>query len=134
MAISDQSAGHIEMHAAVSADASEQLEVRDIVAGGWHTLRLSGELDLVSTVILSDAADRIAMDAIDGVVLDLAKVDFMDSTGVRAVLALQDRCAKLSTELRIVPGPRAVQRVFEVTGLVERLPFQAAGAGDPASG
>jgi len=133
MAISDQS-DHIEVHAATAAAASEQLEVRDIVAGGWHTLRLSGELDLVSTAILSDAADRIAMDSIAGVVLDLAKVDFMDSTGVRAILAMQERCAKSSTELRIVPGPRAVQRVFEVTGLVERLPFQAAGAGEPAAG
>jgi anti-anti-sigma factor len=100
--------------------------VQDAVAGGWHTLRLSGEVDLVTTTVLADAVERIPLGSVDGVVLDLSRVSFMDSTGVRSVLGLQERCSEAATELRIVPGPRAVQRVFEVTGLSGRLPFEPA--------
>ncbi len=106
--------------------ASPQLGVQDAVAGGWHSLRLTGELDLVTAPLLGTAVDGIAMAEIDGVTLDLSKLTFMDSTGLRAVLALADRCAETRSELRIVPGPHAVQRVFEVTGLGARLSFAPA--------
>lgn len=132
MAASDPSthdpAGGFADYAPADPASAAHLEVRDLVAGGWHTLRLSGELDLVSTSVLADAVDRIAMQAVSGVTLDLARVSFMDSTGVRSVLALAERCGTTGTEFRIVPGPRAVQRVFEVTGLSDRLPFAQGGA------
>lgn len=102
-----------------------QLEIQDVVAGGWQTLRLSGELDLVSTALLDDAIERIGMVAVDGIALDLHKLTFIDSTGVRAVLELQDLCREHGTEFRIIQGPPTTQRIFEVAGLIEVLPFQA---------
>lgn len=104
------------------------LEVQDVVAGGWHTLRLSGELDLASTALLDDAIGRIVMTAMAGVALDLRKVTFIDSTGVRAVVELNDRCRQQSVEFRIISGSSAVHHIFEVTGLLDVLPFQADGS------
>jgi anti-sigma B factor antagonist len=109
------------------------LEVQDLVAGGWHTLRLSGELDLASAALLEDAIQRIDMSAIAGTALDLRNVEFIDSTGVRAVVELHERCRQQRIEFRIIPGSAAVQRIFEVTGLLEVLPFQADGLFTAAS-
>jgi anti-sigma B factor antagonist len=109
-----------------TAPAPQQLEIQSVVAGGWHTLRLSGELDLVSTQLLDDAIAHVDAITIDGITLDLGKVEFIDSTGVRAVLTLRERCRQRGTEFQIVPGPPAVQRVFDVTGLCDVLPFQPA--------
>jgi anti-anti-sigma factor len=107
-----------------TAPAPQQLEIQSVVAGGWHTLRLSGELDLVSTQLLDDAIAHVDAITIDGITLDLGKVEFIDSTGVRAVLTLRERCRQRGTEFQIVPGSPAVQRVFDVTGLGDVLPFQ----------
>jgi anti-sigma B factor antagonist len=109
-----------------TATSQQQLEIQSIIAGGWHTLRLCGELDLVSTQLLDDAIAHVDGVAVEGITLDLSKVEFIDSTGVRAVLTLRDRCRQRGTEFQIVPGPPAVQRVFDVTGLGHVLPFQPA--------
>ena len=47
----------------------------------------------------------------------------MDTSGLRYVLELTDRAKQEGFGLRLVRGPRAVQRVFEVSGLEPRLPF-----------
>lgn len=126
MAISDRGFGESEAPRPL-VGAVTQLEVQDLVAGGWHTLRLSGELDLVSSTLLDDAIGRIAMSAIAGVALDLRNVTFIDSTGVRAVVELHDRCRRQRIEFRVISGSAAVQRIFEVTGLLDVLPFQTDG-------
>lgn len=48
----------------------------------------------------------------------------MDSTGLRAILLAEDLCERHDCELVVIPGPAQVQRLFEVTGLSGRLPFQ----------
>jgi anti-anti-sigma factor len=59
----------------------------------------------------------------DNVQLDLRGVEFMDTSGLRYVLELVDRSERDGFGVTIVPGPAAVQRVFEVSGLAPRLPF-----------
>jgi len=51
------------------------------------------------------------------IVLDLTRLIFMDSTGLRLILAAEADCrAENGSTLSIVPGPRNVMRVFEITG------------------
>jgi anti-anti-sigma factor len=69
------------------------------------------------------------------VVLDLSRLSFIDSTGVHAVTELHKRAEQQRARVVIVPGPRAVQRIFELVGLTEVLPFlpgQHRIFGDPA--
>lgn len=108
-------------------------EIQDVVAGGWHTLRIAGELDLASSTLLDSATERISMTGVDGIALDLSEVSFIDSTGVRAIIVLDKRCQERGTEFRIIPGSSVVQRVFEVCGLLEVLPFVPDGV-SPVSG
>jgi anti-sigma B factor antagonist len=79
-------------------------------------LRLSGEFDLAA---LDEFLD-VALAAVDGqreVVLDLSNVDFMDSSGIRAILKL---AAKVNEKGVVLRNPkqnvRAVIRVAGVEG------------------
>src|SRR6058998_3138170 len=81
-----------------------------------------GEIDLATVDLLRDAVER-ALQPGEDVVLDLREVGFMDTSGLRYVLELNDRAEREAFSLRVVRGPRAVQRVFEVSGLERGLPF-----------
>jgi anti-anti-sigma factor len=81
-----------------------------------------GEIDLATVDMVRDVIER-EYDSSSALALDLRGVAFMDTSGLRLVLRLADRAATEGFELRVVRGPTAVQRVFEVAGLEGRLPF-----------
>ena len=49
---------------------------------------------------------------------------FIDSTGVGVLLRVHEETERRGIELAIEPGPPEVQRVFEVAGLADVLPFR----------
>jgi anti-anti-sigma factor len=101
------------------------LEIDDQAdALGNVTLKLSGELDTASVSMLENVAERHFSGGASAVTLDLTELMFIDSTGLAAVVLVSRLCERDSRELQIVPGPGAVQRLFEITGLVDVLPFQ----------
>jgi anti-sigma B factor antagonist len=81
----------------------------------------SGELDLSTAPQLARTIQ--AEDDYDLLVLDLRELEFMDSSGVRLLVAEQERAAQQRHELRIVRGSAEVERVLRVTRLDERLPL-----------
>jgi anti-anti-sigma factor len=54
-------------------------------------------------------------------VVDLRELEFMDSTGLRTIVAADQRARDGGRRLAIVRGPDAVDRIFTVTRLDERL-------------
>jgi anti-anti-sigma factor len=54
-------------------------------------------------------------------VLDLSDLTFLDSTGLRTVVTADERARESGRRLVVVRGPDAVQRVFAITRLEERL-------------
>jgi anti-sigma B factor antagonist len=59
-------------------------------------------------------------------VLDLSGLSFMDSTGIALVVRWHlDACSD-GFDFSLRPGLPPVQRLFELTGLAERLAFRAA--------
>src|SRR5580700_6739213 len=108
--MSDGGSGGDRGRAGGTGQPEPSLTVQDVVSGRWHTLRLCGEVDLAAGDLLDDVIEQVCRVAIDGVVLDLSEVSFIDSTGVRAVLELRKRCQQQGAELRIV-GSSAVRRV-----------------------
>jgi anti-sigma B factor antagonist len=104
--------------------AAPQLELLDESVGARHTLALIGELDMASAPALDAALRRICTDGTEAVALDLSRLMFMDSTGLRVMLVAKELCERHGCEFQLVRGPAQVQRVFEVTGLIEQLPFR----------
>ena len=82
----------------------------------------AGEIDLATVGLVRQAVEREQHSG-DDVVLDLRGVGFLDTSGLRYVLEVNERAARDGFTLHVVRGPRAVQRVFEVAGVESRLPF-----------
>jgi len=79
-------------------------------------LAFDGELDLATVGIAEEAMQR--MEEFETLVLDLRKLTFLDSSGLRLILM----CAERDTpRVFVVRGPAQVSRVFELTGAGERL-------------
>ncbi|MEA2493297.1 MAG: hypothetical protein QOJ29_1208 [Thermoleophilaceae bacterium] len=81
-----------------------------------------GEIDLATVDLVREALER-EHQAGEDVVLDLRGVGFLDTSGLRFVLEVNERAGRDGFTFRVVRGPTAVQRVFEVSGLEPRLPF-----------
>jgi anti-anti-sigma factor len=79
----------------------------------------TGELDLVASEAFRDQlADELAQHA---VVLDLSGVTFMDSTGLRTLIAAaKNGDGKLTIRPDLSPP---VERLLEISGVRESLPF-----------
>ncbi len=97
------------------------LELTTVTDGATVHIALTGELDVASVDQVEQAFAQAERDAPQIVVLDLRQLAFMDSTGLRTVVAADARLREQERRLVIVRGPDAVQRIFEMTRLDERL-------------
>lgn len=84
-------------------------------------LSLYGELDIAAATDLEAALEEVEHDRPERILLDLRGLTFLDSTGLRTLLAADTRAREAGRRLTILQGPDAVRRVFEITGLEERL-------------
>ena len=97
------------------------LEVETHEEDGAVRVVLSGELDISSAPRVEEELDRLEAGEPPLLVLDLRELAFMDSTGLRLVVAADARAREGGRRLGIVRGPEAVQRIFQVTQLDDRL-------------
>jgi anti-anti-sigma factor len=86
-------------------------------------LTLSGELDLASTPILERELAAVESAGAKKILIDLAGVGFMDSTGLQALLRARERATEDAIQLALRRGPHQVQRVFELTKTVDAFTF-----------
>ena len=84
-------------------------------------IELAGELDLATAPKLDDEMKRLEEDGPAVIVLDLRGLAFMDSSGLRALLAADSRAREAGRRLVLVRGDERVQRVLRITRLDERL-------------
>jgi anti-anti-sigma factor len=88
-----------------------------------HTIALTGELDMASVPALQATIEQTCADGADELVLDLTELRFLDSAGLRLILVAQETCEAHGCRLRLIRGRPSVQRVFEVSGLLDHLTF-----------
>jgi anti-sigma B factor antagonist len=94
------------------------------IAGDTAVVRASGELDLSTAPALERAIQGPVLDdAVRTITLDLRHLRFIDSTGLRIVLATDSRLRTEGRRLQVIKGPPSVHRVFELALLEERLEF-----------
>jgi anti-sigma B factor antagonist len=101
----------------------DQLSLTSERDGDAHVITLFGELDLATADSVEQELRRVEATDADPIVLDLSGLTFMDSTGARLVLQADARSRADANRLRLRRGPRAVQRVFEISGIADMLPF-----------
>ncbi len=88
-------------------------------------LALSGELDLASAPALERQLQAAETSGLARVVVDLRELEFLDSAGLHVLLEAHRRWAESGLQLVLRPGPRSVQRMFELTGTVSALRFES---------
>jgi anti-sigma B factor antagonist len=100
------------------------LSFQTTVTGEVAVIALSGELDVAGSALLEHELDRISADHDPrAVVLDLSRLDFMDSTGLRLVVLADAHAREHDRAFAIVKGKQDVHRVFEITRMTDRLRF-----------
>jgi anti-sigma B factor antagonist len=89
-----------------------------------HLLLLSGELDIASAPLLEGMLQELCEQGAREVVLDLGGVEFIDSSGLNAILYCRSLCERHRCVYCLTPARRPAQRMLEITGVAERLPFR----------
>ncbi len=102
-------------------DSGNQVVTVDI--GDDGVIVVAGEVDMAAGPLLDQAIERCELD--DPVVLDVGGVEFIDSSGLRTLLAASRRAAARggSVVLREV-GPE-VGRLLEITGTAGQFTLEA---------
>lgn len=88
--------------------------------GDWKVVEVTGEIDIASAPRLeatfgSEIADRVRL------VVDLSDVSFIDSTGLRVLIAAHQDLASRDGRFAVVPGTGPVARLLELTGVDQQM-------------
>jgi len=95
-------------------------------------LVLVGECDLANADRLEQAIESPAVTSKPMIVLDLERLEFMDSSGLRTILAGADGAAARGQRFAVTAPSEQVQRLLEVTGAAKRLTLLSASDEVPA--
>jgi anti-anti-sigma factor len=98
-----------QFHVSVDSDADS------------HKVTLSGELDIATADQLTEALEGVQPVSGTGLVIDLTAVSFMDSTGLRVLIAANRNAAAGGYSLVIVTGESPAKRVLELTRMDEHM-------------
>ena len=105
----------------------DEIEFRVEVDGGTVVPR--GELDIATQGELRAALVRQAEQG--AVILDLSRLHFIDTSGMRLILETAEAARRQGFEFTVLRGSPSVQRLFEVAGVVELVPFRDGEEGGP---
>jgi anti-anti-sigma factor len=99
-----------------------QLEVEVRRESGRTTITLTGELDLASVPLFTEALER-ERESAETALVDLAPLTFADSTGIKALVQAARNAASDGSRLLMTRPTGHVAQLFELTGLHLALPF-----------
>jgi anti-sigma B factor antagonist len=86
------------------------------------TVSLAGEIDMTNAdVVLGWIRAAVDDTACDVLRLDLARLGFLDSAGVRMLVLVHDHAQAIGAVLEVVRPQPIVRQVLEVTGVAPEL-------------
>lgn len=115
---------------AAARDSREEASVEPVLTigvtgnGEWCRVTAAGELD-VATVDRLDEALADALGRSPMLVLDLAGIAFIDSTGLNALVRARQRAMRSRARFVLVPSP-IVRRLLVLTSLTDTFEIQEA--------
>ncbi|MFE9459029.1 STAS domain-containing protein [Streptomyces californicus] len=85
------------------------LTVDEAEQGSWTVLRMSGELDLVTSPVVRQSVHDAVAEGQHDVVLDLSEVFFCDSSGVGVLIASRRLMKSCGGRLRLILPARGAE-------------------------
>jgi anti-sigma B factor antagonist len=106
-------------HARPSASGDHQppLTVRVERVGATVLVTLRGELDAATEHLLVDLVDGQVDETCEDLIVSCRELTFVDSSGLRALLAVRGGCAGADTRFHLVHTSPQLERLLEITGL-----------------
>jgi anti-sigma B factor antagonist len=112
--------------AAAHSGSPSALEVIESDLDGVRIVTVCGDLDLATAGTLCSRVQAACRDGRRRLLLDLTRLDFCDSQGLRALIGTAHEVAVSAGRLAVVPPDQgAVSRLFALTGAGEFLPLRA---------
>ena len=105
----------------MSAPAWQPFSVTVTREGDRAVVELRGELDLSGTDRLQQALEQAEDPPAGLLVLDLSKLDFIDSTGLEVVLRAARRASDSGRRLVVARPSSYVRRLLELTAIDQSL-------------
>ncbi len=90
---------------------------------GIKIVSVRGELDLYSSFKLKEQMIRLAANPPSGIILDLEKTTYIDSSGVGVLILTNSLCRSKKIGFKTVQVHGPVRRVIELTKLLGYLPI-----------
>ena len=90
---------------------------------GCTVVAVKGEVDLATAPTLKNRLLELVANGSREIVVDLSSTDFLDSTGLGAVVAAYKRVRAHEGNLSLVATAARVKRVFEITNLDRVVPI-----------
>ena len=89
--------------------------------GGICLIRARGEVDVASAPRLQAAIDAAIESKPTSMLIDLSEVSFLDSSGLRVLVDAQRRTSEMGAGFAVDGMSPALERVFEIAGLIDML-------------
>ena len=104
-------------------DQGQAFEIRKEPTGPSSlTMRLYGEFDLACCKRFEDELARVNRDGISQLVIDLAGLTFLDSTGIRMLMNAKRSADQDGLDLLVtLPQDGQVRKVLELTGTADLI-------------
>ena len=105
--------------------AGVDLDVSTREEGGRVVVVAIGEVDVFTAPQLDAELSRLTADGRTELVVDLSRVDFLDSTGLSVLVKTLKRVREADGHLDVVVTVERVAKVFRITGLDQLIPLHA---------
>jgi anti-sigma B factor antagonist len=90
-------------------------------------LHMQGSLDFASKqAMVDEAVAAMGRPGVTGVALDLSGINFMDSTGLGAIVEISGAAEDAELGFALIEPSSRVRRVLEMTGLLDRWTIESA--------
>ena len=100
---------------------NSEFSVEERRDGDAAIFTVSGELDLRTSPELEERLGQAFNAGAELVILDLRQIEFMDSTGLRVLLASHQRAQETRRRFALVRGADQVERELTLTGVRDLL-------------
>ncbi|MFF3215430.1 STAS domain-containing protein [Streptomyces sp. NPDC002886] len=91
------------------------IALRDAATG--PVLEITGDLDYATAPELRTAVDALIVPAGQLLVVDLARLEFCDSSGISALLAARNRATEQDAAMALASVPDNTARILRIVGL-----------------
>ena len=106
-------------------EAGVEVSVTSRLGGERTVVHVSGEVDVYTAPMLREELVGLIDAGHTDLVVDLAEVSFMDSTGLGVLVGALKKIKTLGGELRLVIDQEKVLKVFRITALTQVFPIYA---------